>query len=125
MGFRDGPVILSINGKVLRATDVNNMIHEVLIDIFNTNRSLLPADIIGVDLIAKHYQCFEPSDIPQTQERLNIRCLWLTLMWLINIWKAAEKAKGRVPGDRFSLWRTGLVHFTYLCLPVEELTSAM
>ena len=34
------------------------MIHEVLLDIFNSKRFLFPIDITEPDTVTKHYQCF-------------------------------------------------------------------
>ena len=58
LGFRDGPAISSMEGNIGRARDVDDMIHEVLLDIFNSKRFLFPIDITEPDAVTKHYQCF-------------------------------------------------------------------
>ena len=54
LGFTDGPAILDTEGKLLRIKDLDDMIHEVLIEIYEEKKTLFPMDITSHDLIIKH-----------------------------------------------------------------------
>ena len=121
IGFKDRPAILLSNGKVLQARNIVNMIHEVLIYIFNTKRFLFPLDINNVDLITKYYQCFQTfrhsSDTRAIEGKVSSADIDV-----VNRWKMVERAKGRVPGMSM---QQHYAQFDQLLGPFLRYTQAM
>ena len=80
LGFTDGPAISTSKGKMLGSRDIDDMIHKVLLDLFTSKIFLLPADILDVEAVRKHNQCFYVrSGAPRIPERLNKKILLQTL----------------------------------------------
>ena len=97
MGFSDGPAISTSKGKMLGSRDIDNMIHEVLLDFFTSKKFLFLADILGVEAVCKHYQCFRTF-----QRSLDTRALEQKVassdIDVVNSWKRGEKENGKLPG---------------------------
>ena len=97
------------------------MMHEVLIEIFDTKRFLFPPDITSHELIAKHYQCFRTF-----RQLLDTRALEHGVnssdVDVVNHWKKVETSKGKVPGH---IMQQIYAQFDLLLEPFLRYTTAM
>jgi len=57
-GFVIGPAIYDCKGNVLNSATINDMLHELLIEIFENEQKLFPANILTKETILDKYQCF-------------------------------------------------------------------
>lgn len=96
LGITFGPAICDKDGKILRVGELDELLHTVLIEIFDTNQSDFPPDIKTHDDIKKHYQCFRTfrrtSDSYAREQ--NVRDSDITV---VNRWKTVERAEGKRP----------------------------
>ena len=58
VGFRDGPAVSDVNGKLLKTKDLDDMLHKILFKVYDEKRDLFPVDILDHEMVSKHYQCF-------------------------------------------------------------------
>lgn len=121
IGFTDGPAISDDNGKMYRTRDIDDMLHEVLIEIFEDDRNLFPIDITNTELVRRHYQCYRTfrrsSDtraIEEEVEGLDVD--------IVNRWAKVERAKGKRPGHKMPIH---YAQFELLLKPFLRYTSAM
>ena len=95
--INDGPAISSMDGNMWRPRDIDDMIHEILVDIFHSKRFLFPANITDPGLVQKHYQCYQTfrrsSDTRSLEQKVSQADIDV-----VNRWKRVEAAKGKVPG---------------------------
>ena len=121
LGFTDGPAISSMAGKIWRARDVDDMIHEILLDIFHSKRFLFPTDIVNPDDVTKHYQCYRTFR-RSSDTRAIERQVASADIDVVNRWKKVEGAKGRVPGMSM---QQRYAQFDQLLGPFLRYTQAM
>ena len=95
-GFSDGPAISTMNGKMPRSKDIDDMLHELLMGIFDLNRALFLPDITSHELISLHYQCYrtfrQSSDTRAVEQGVA-----LVDIDVVNRWKRVKGSKGKVP----------------------------
>ena len=58
MGFHDGPLISDVNGLVWSSQNVDDMMHDLLMDIYSDDRNLFPLTIKTPEEIKLHYHSF-------------------------------------------------------------------
>jgi len=95
-GFTMGPGISDIKGAVWNSSIVNDMLHEILIEIFETNQNLFPRNILLKDQIIDKYQCFRSfrrgSDTRAIEQQVDDKDIDV-----VNRWRTVEEAQGKRP----------------------------
>jgi hypothetical protein len=93
-GFLDGPAISDLDGRVYSTRDMSDSLAEVIEDLFETDRSLFPADILTKEVLRERYQAFRTfrrtSDTRAAE--MNVGA---TDTDIVNRWQLVEGAKGR------------------------------
>ena len=97
LGINDGLAISSMDGKMWQPGDIDDMIHEILVDIFHSKIFLFPADITNPGLVWKHYQCYRTFRRSSDTRALEQKVAQADID-VVNRWKRVEAAKGKVPG---------------------------
>lgn len=97
LGLVFGPAICDEHGKLLRAYQLDEMLHEVLVEVLVKDRSLFPADVSTEEDVKKNYQCFRTfrrtSDTYATE--MNVKEADVNI---VNRWQTVERAQGKRPG---------------------------
>jgi hypothetical protein len=97
-GRISGPAISDTSGVIFASRTMDDALHEVLEDLFVTNRSLFPATIEDVEQVLERYQLFRSFRRSSDTRALDQRVAE-TDIDIVNRWAAVEKAKGRQPGQ--------------------------
>jgi hypothetical protein len=120
-GRLSGPAISDEAGVIFSSRAMDDALHEVLEDLFETKRTLFPPTIESVDELQKRYQVFrsfrQSSDTRALEQRVVT-----TNIDIINRWATFEKAKGRRPGLAMRNYYAGI---TLSILPFLRYTQAM
>jgi len=119
--LRDGPAISTVEGVVLTSKMVDDILHEVLIDIFLESNNSFPPQIDTPEKIRNGYQCFR-SFRRSSATRATEQGVLTPDVDVVNRWKTEENSKGKRPNVGMRQ------HYTQLDLLVEPFlryTSAM
>ena len=96
LGFQTGPAITDFTGKVMSFRILNDMLFEVLTNIFDRNPDLFSRKISSHDDISANYQCFRTfrrtSDTRALEKRVKQPDIDI-----VNKWKSDEKSKSNKP----------------------------
>jgi len=87
-----GPAISDIEGKVLSAKIVDDVLHEELITIFNDNSRLFPPSITSTEKIPSNYQCFRTFRRTSTTRATEMK-VGSTDINIVNRWKVSSDPK--------------------------------
>ena len=121
MGHKDGPAISDEHGKMFNVRDLDDMLHDVLVDLFDLKRNLFPEDIKTVEEIRKFYQCFRSFRRASDTRALEVKVSTPDID-IVNRWRKVEAAEGRRPG--FDM-KQHYAQFDLLLKPFLRYTSAM
>ena len=95
-GFTMGPGISNVKGEVWNSSTVNDMLHEILIEIFETSQNLFPGNILIKDQIQDKYQNFRSfrrgSNTRAIEQRIDDKDIDV-----VNRWRTVEEAQGKRP----------------------------
>ena len=95
-GLKDGPAISDEKGRMYRTKELDDMLHEVLIELFEEKRLLFPPDITSVEHVRKFYQCFRSfrraSDTRAIEQKVDSPAIDI-----VNRWRLVEAAAGKRP----------------------------
>jgi len=95
-GFTIGPAISDGEGKSWNSAMINDMLHELLMELFGTHQNLSPVDIILKEQIFEKYQCFRSlrrgSDTRALEQNLEDKDIDI-----VNRWRTVEEARGKRP----------------------------
>ena len=89
LNFTDGPAISDIRGKVLSSQTINEKFHEVLIDLYRSQKNLFPPDIKSEEIIQKEYMSFRSFRRSSDTQALNAG-VSPTDITIVNRWSLAE-----------------------------------
>ena len=93
-GFADGPLISSTSGSIWNARDIDDIMSDLLVKIFQEHKHLFPPEIISEEEVITGYQCFRTfrriSNTRAMEEKISS-----TDIDIINRWKKVEAAKGK------------------------------
>lgn len=92
-GLKDGPAISDEIGQVLTTMFMNDLIQEVLEDLFEQKRELFPKTITSKDELAVNYQAFRSFRRTSDTRAIN-QHVKADIIELVNRWHAVEKADG-------------------------------
>ena len=96
-GHKDGPAVSGIDGKILNRDVLDDALHDVLLELFQTKRSLFPGKIKTEEEIKTSYQIFRTlrrtSDTVALDAKVDPEDIDI-----VNRWEGVEAAKGRRPG---------------------------
>ena len=120
-GFKDGLAISDHEGKMFRMQDLDEMLYEVLVDVFEDHRPLFPDDITSLEKVKKHYQCFRSFRRASNTRALEQKVATSDID-IVNRWKKVEAGGGRRPG--FSM-QQHYAQFDLLLKPFLRYTKAM
>lgn len=117
----DGPAISDSKGFVLSSSVIDNLMHEILEQLFDTQKELFPKIINNVEDIRENYQAFRSfrrtSSTRAQEERVNVDDVNL-----ISRWHSIDKAGGKRPNFEMRF------HYTQVELlvkPFLRYTNAM
>ena len=120
-GFEDGPAIANAQGKMYRTKDIDDMLHEVLIELLEEQRDLFPVDIQSEELVRKHYQCYRTfrrsSDTRAIEEKVSPLDVEI-----VNRWARVEGAQGKRPSHKMPIH---YAQFEHLLKPFLRYTESM
>jgi len=95
-GFVFGPAISDCKGIVWNSAIINDMLHELLIEIFENEQNLFPANVPTKEIIRDKYQCFRSlrrgSDTRAIEQKVEDKDIDV-----VNRWRTIEEAKGKRP----------------------------
>jgi hypothetical protein len=98
LGFVDGPAISDDQGKILPTQCLNDSMHEVLEEIFESAGHLFPPDVSSKEIMKTHYQAFrtfrKTSDTRAIERKVS-----QTDIDVVNRWESVEQAKGLRPSQ--------------------------
>jgi len=110
--YTSGPAISDIEGKVLSAKIVDDVLHEELTNIFNDNSQLFPPSIDSAENIPSNYQCFRTFRRTSTTRATEMKVSEVDIN-IVNRWKVPSSNKSTKP-------KSGMhQHYTELSLLVE------
>jgi len=95
-GFRVGPAITDINGKLLSLKVLNDMFFEILTNIFDEEQSLFPKRVSDHESISAYYQCFRTFRRTSDTRALEVK-VKRTDIDIVNKWKSDENSKSNKP----------------------------
>jgi hypothetical protein len=120
-GFRDGPAISDISGKAYSTRDIDDSLHEILEDLYDSDRDLFPKRIKDKETLKKSYQAFRTL-----RRTSDTRAMDMGVpdddIDVVNRWKAVEKAKGTRPNRPM---RHHYAELSLLIKPFLRYTTAM
>jgi len=91
-----GPGISDVRGTVWNSFIVNEMMHELLMEIFKSDRNLFPVNIMNKEKIREKYQCFRSlrrgSDTRAIEQKVDSKDIDV-----VNRWRTVEAAQGKRP----------------------------
>ena len=96
-GHKDGPAISGVNWKILARDLLDNALHEGLLEIFQTHKTLFPGKIKSEDDIKSSYQNFRTlrrtSDTGVLEVKVDSNDIDI-----VNRWEGVQASKGKQPG---------------------------
>jgi hypothetical protein len=92
-GFTSGPAISDEYGKVLPTRAIDDMLHEVLFDLFESERDLFPKGIGSKDDLQKMFQAFRSFRRTSDTRALNQKVDKIDIE-IVNRWHTIDQAKG-------------------------------
>lgn len=96
LNLKDGPLISNEKGILLPSRAVDDMLIEVLSEIFEESPDLFPGDVKTLEDIPSSYQCFRTfrrtSNTRAVEKKVS-----LTDQQVVNRWRAFETAAGKRP----------------------------
>ena len=94
---KDGLAIADKHGKMLKMRELDELLHEVLEEIFEFNQNLFSGDIKTLEDVRKFYQCFRlfrrGSDTRALEQKVSPADIDI-----VNRWRKVEAGSGRRPG---------------------------
>ena len=94
--FRTGPLISDSTGQPLSTSEVNEMLHEALLHLYDEDRSSFPEQILHREMIPKHFQIFRSlrrsSDTRAIEMKIDTKDIDV-----VNRWRTVEEARGKRP----------------------------
>ena len=106
LGYEDGPGITDLQGRVYSTRDIDDMLHEILEDIFQSAPNLFPTEIVNkmkcsddpIDEIREYYSCFRTFRRSSDSRALNMKTkLKKDDVNIVNRRRGVETAKGNRP----------------------------
>lgn len=94
LGFKDGPMISSTKGSLWNSKDIDGLLGEILIKIFNENRQIFPPEIMTEEDVLKGYQCFRSFRRSSNSRAVEMKVSPMDID-IVNRWKKVEAAKGK------------------------------
>lgn len=121
LGIVDGPAISDSKGFVMNASDIDELFHEVLLEIYQQNSILFPPDIVDEESLKQGYQCFRSfrrsSATRATEMKVSIGD-----KEIVNRWSKVEKSDGNKMNLQMHQHYT---NFNDLLQPFLRYTKAM
>ena len=77
--------------------DLDDMLQEILMDMFEDKRELFPDNIDGKDKVRKHYQCFRSFRRASNTRALEQKVATANID-IVNRWKKVEAGDRKRPG---------------------------
>ena len=106
LGFKSGPAISDIRGKVLKSEKMNVLLLDILVECFKENTALFPADIRTElaegdnvrDVLSSHYACYRTFRRTSDTRAMNKKKeLDSDDVDIVNRWRTVELGKGKRP----------------------------
>jgi hypothetical protein len=120
-GFVDGPAISDENGRAMSTRDIDELMHESLLGIWQGFPSMFPADITSVEKLLEAYHAFRTlrraSDTRALEEGVSEDDINI-----VNRWHAVEASKGGRPARAM---RFHYAQFELLLTPFLRYTGKM
>jgi hypothetical protein len=120
-GFIDGPAISDENGKALSTRDIDDLMHEILVEIFQEHPHLFPTDVNSAEKIQEAYHAFR-SPRRSSDTRALEKGVSEDDINIVNRWHTVEAARGGRPSRAM---RFHYAQFELLQSPFLRYTGAM
>jgi hypothetical protein len=120
-GFKTGPAISDLQGRVFEPRAMNDALLEVMEDIFDNHRDLFPPTITSREMLRQRYQAFRTLRRTSDTRALEMKVAQPDID-LVNRWKSVEKADGSRPARPMRQW---YAEFALLLAPFLRYTWAM
>ena len=111
--FTDGPLMSNMNGEVLTPKAIDDMLIQVLSEIYTTSASLFPVDIQrkikdkegeAIPVLKLFYSCFRSYRRTSNTRALEFRNkVFGEDIEIVNKWRAKERARGKQPANKMKL----------------------
>ena len=96
LGFKDGPAISDFRGKLLTTRDLDDMLIEILTNIYLEDKTLFPPDIMSEEDISFNYQCFRTFRRSAATRAIEKKIAKIDVE-IVNRWRTVETAAGKRP----------------------------
>lgn len=106
-GFVDGPAISTIKGDLMTVREIDEMLVELLVEIYDENKEYFPVDIISEIesdsedkqlVLEKYYSCYRTFRRSSNSRALENRDqLFDDDIDIVNRWRKTEEARGKRP----------------------------
>lgn len=85
LGFQDGPLILDQTGLLWSSNCVDEIIHEVLLELFKNERDLFPPSVKDEETLKRAYHCYRAfrrsSDTRVAEHKVDILDIDVVNRW--------------------------------------------
>jgi hypothetical protein len=95
-GFTTGPAISDLCGRILSHQSLNNLLLEILEDLFDSHRELFLASITDKETLRKKVQVYKTLRHTSDTRAINKKVLKSDIN-IVNRWKSVERADGNRP----------------------------
>ena len=120
-GLTDGPAISDKKGRIYRMKELDDMLHEIMVDLFEDKRLLFPPDITTTDHVRKFNQCFHSFRRASDTRAIKQKAASADID-VVNFWRRVEVGGGRRPS--FSM-QQHYAQIDLLLKPFLRYTEAM
>lgn len=96
LGVIDGPAISDEKGFVLQPSEIDEMLHSLLMEIYKENKDLFPPEISKEADIKDNYQCFRTFRRTSNTRAKNMKVTKSDIE-TVNRWRKIENAQGNRP----------------------------
>jgi hypothetical protein len=117
-GFKTGPAILDLQGRVFEPRAMNDALLEVIKDIFDNQQELFPPTITSREMLRQRYQAFRTLRCSSDTRALEMKVAQPD----IHLVKSVKKADGSRPACPMRQW---YAEFALLLAPFLRYTWAM
>ena len=92
LGWLDGPAISNCQGDIYSSSDLDCMLHEILEELFEEDKSIFPPDIKGRESLIDNYHCFR-SFRQALDTRAMEKKVPITDIEIVNRWEQEQRAR--------------------------------
>jgi hypothetical protein len=124
LGFSDGPAISDIRGRVLSCASIDDSLHEILDEIWESNHELFPSSVLKRKILEHLFRLSARSGVHLLfkQLRKKFAVSDIDVLGVVNRWHSWDAAGEKRPDLSI---RQHYTQYNLLLMPFIRYTSAM